>query len=568
MGSQSEIKFFFIINLRMNPMKKTYTKIRHLVMKNPINPWSVLTFLFCFLLVGPFGALFVLAFGVDGELWSHLFETVFPRYVKNTLFLMAGVGILSLFFGITTAWIVARLKFPGVKVLEWCLILPATIPAYIIAYTYTDFLEYAGPVQVLLREVFDWNSSQDYWFPEIRSMGGAIFVMATVLYPYIYLFARTAFRMTPRTYYETALFYNRSFPILVDLPLARPAIVAGLALVLMEVISDFGTVEYFAIETLTLGIFNVWLGMNNLTGAAQIALIAFFLIICLLYVEKSARSKQRFHAPVKAGLDIAPKKIKLLSAVICSIFCLFPIICGFFLPVTILLDFVLNSQSLPSAIEVLDSAFNSLLLSSSAAVGVVIVATITVFTITYKNHPFLSAVSSIAATGYAFPGVVLAIGIISFSSFLEGGAAWASDQLLGFKTSTFLIGGVGLLIFGYIVRFQAIGFGAMNSGVKRVSPNIMNASFVLGLNFSGTMIRLGPPLFYKSMLTAGLLVFVDVMKELPLTLILRPFNFETLSTSVYQLAKDELLEQAAPESLMIVIAGLLPIWLINSTQRD
>ena len=273
-----------------------------------------MTLLAGLLLAGPFVALFVTATGDSGGLWSHLMQTVFPRYVGNTLTLMAGVAIISLGFGVTSAWIVARFRFPGDRVLEWMLLLPATVPAYIIAYTYTDLLEYAGPVQGILRDAFGWRSAQDYWFPEIRSIGGAMLVMASVLYPYIYLLARTAFRLTPASYFEVARLHNRNFTLTADLALARPAIVAGLALVLMEVISDFGTVDYFAVETLTLGIFNVWLGMNSLTAAAQIAGIAFIFIIGLLYIERTARSRQRFTDTTQRSRALEPAKTTRVGA--------------------------------------------------------------------------------------------------------------------------------------------------------------------------------------------------------------------------------------------------------------
>ena len=234
-----------------------------------VDGWSASAVLLCCLILGPIAALVVTAFGDSGGLWSHLVSTVLPRYVTNTLLLMAGVGVLAICFGVSTAWVVTRYEFPGRPLFEWMLLLPAAIPAYIIAYTYTDFLEYAGPVQSMLRDMFGWRRPADYWFPEIRSLGGAMLVMASVLYPYIYMVTRIAFRLTPASLFEIAIVHNKSQFWLVGLPLARPAIIAGLALVLMEVVSDFGTVEYFAVETITLGIFNVWLGMNNIVAAGR-----------------------------------------------------------------------------------------------------------------------------------------------------------------------------------------------------------------------------------------------------------------------------------------------------------
>ena len=540
---------------------------RSLRSRDPVSIWSVTTLVFGLVLIGPFAALFVVAAGDSGGLWSHLFATVFPRYVANTLVLMAGVAILSLWFGLSTGWVVARFRFPGCRILEWALLLPATVPAYIIAYTYTDLLEYAGPVQGMLRDMFGWRSVREYWFPEIRSMGGAILVMSSVLYPYVYLMARTAFRLTPASYYEVALLHNRNFSFAVDLPLARPAIVAGLALVLMEVVSDFGTVEYFAIETLTLGIFNVWLGMNNLTAAAQIAIVAFIFILGLLYVERSARARQRFTGSPQRGNEIPLRETGWKSAALCIVICLLPIILGFLIPVGVLLGFVLDGLSVSDGASLFQAAANSVIVAGLAALCVVAISSFMVLTVTYKKHPLLKFLTGVAATGYAFPGVVLAIGVVSFSGVLDGAIGKIWEGMLGLEPRGFLIGSIGLMIIGYVFRFQAIGYGAMTSGVNRLSPNIMSASFVLGRNFTGTMVSLAPPLLRKSMLAAGLLVFVDVMKELPMTLLLRPFNFETLSTFVYQFAKDELLEEAALAALAIVVAGLGPVLLMNASQR-
>ncbi|MBB43413.1 MAG: ABC transporter permease [Rhodospirillaceae bacterium] len=529
--------------------------------------WSVSTFVFALVLIGPFGALFVVAAGDSGGLWPHLLSTVFPRYVTNTLILMAGVAGFSLVLGITTGWVVARFKFPAAGVFEWALLLPATVPAYIIAYTYTDLLEYAGPIQGLLREIFGWQSARDYWFPEIRSMGGAILVMSSVLYPYVYLMARTAFRSTPAAYLEVALLHNRNFSIAVDLPLARPAIVAGLALVLMEVVSDFGTVEYFAIETLTLGVYNVWIGMHNLTAAAQIAIFAFIFILGLLYIEKSARSRQRFTGSLQRGNKIPLRKTDGKTAIACVLTCLLPITLGFLIPVTVLAIFVFKGLSVTDFPSLITAASNSLIVSAVSALCIVFISSLMVLTTTYKKHPFLKFITAISATGYAFPGVVLAIGVVAFSGAIDSVSQMIFQNIFNIEPISFLIGSTVLLIIGYIIRFQAIGYGAMGAGVNGLSPNIMSAGFISGRSFTSTMLSLGPPLLRNSMIAAGLLVFVDVMKELPMTLLLRPFNFETLSTFVYQFAKDELLEEAALAALGIVIAGLIPVLLLNASQR-
>ena len=535
---------------------------RYFRSQDQVSGWSLTTLFLALVLIGPFVAILFTAAGDSGGLWPHLLTTVMPRYVANTLWLMLGVGVLSLIFGIVTAWILARFDFPGAKILEWALLLPATVPAYIIAYTYTDLLEYAGPVQGLLRDLFGWTSAREYWFPEIRSMGGAILVMASVLYPYIYLMARTAFRLTPVSYFEVARLNNRNPTFTVDLPLARPAIIAGLALVLMEVMSDFGTVEFFAVETLTLGIFNVWLGMNNLTAAAQIAGMAFIFILTLVVIERSARRRQRFNDTSGRATTLAAIQVSGGKATLCFILCLLPIILGFIIPAAILLSFVVKGLAITNVDALLTAALNSLVISLVAAISVIAIATVMILVTTYKKHPLLKVLTTVSALGYAFPGAILAIGVVSFAGGIDGVAA-----TLGLSDGI-LIGGLGLLVLAYIMRFQAVGHGAILSGVNRLSPNIMSASFVLGRGFTSSMRLLAPPLLRKSMIAGGILVFVDVMKELPMTLLLRPFNYETLSTYVYQFAKDELLEESALAALLIIIAGLGPVILINASQRD
>ena len=534
---------------------------------DPVSGWSVATLVLCLALIGPFVALLYAMTGDSGGLWLHLMETVFPRYVANTVALMAGVGLVSLAFGLSTAWLVTRYEFPFSRLLDWTLLLPATVPAYIIAYTYTDLLEYAGPVQGLLREVFGWTSARDYWFPEIRSLGGAILVMGSVLYPYVYLMARTAFRLTPASYYEVALLHDRNVAFSVGIPLARPAIVAGLALVLMEVVSDFGTVEYFAVETLTLGIFNVWLGMNNLTAAAQIAGVAFVFILGLLYIERRARGQQRFFDPSTPREGLRPVRVGGARAALCILVCLVPLTAGFAVPVGVLLWFVAAGLSSTDYGALVVTAANSLAVALAAAAIVMGVALVTVMVVSYKRHPALGALTAVSAMGYAFPGTVLAIGVVVFAGALDSTVEAVVESVLGAGFDGLLIGGVALLVAGYVVRFQAIGYGAIVSGVKRLPPNIMNASYVLGRGFSRSLVTLAPPLLRKSILAGGLLVFVDVMKELPMTLLLRPFDFETLATYVYQFATDELLEHSALAALAIVAAGLGPVIWMNASQR-
>jgi iron(III) transport system permease protein len=531
------------------------------------NSWTLISLVLACILLGPVLAVFVAASGDSEGLWPHLLDTVLPDYVANTLILTAGVAVVSLLFGVSAAWTVFRYDFPGKRWLEWMLLLPAAVPAYLIAYSYTDFLEYAGPVQGILRDLFGWQSARDYWFPEIRSMAGAAFIMGAVLYPYIYMMARVSFVLTPASLFEVAMLAKRNAFWSVALPLGRPAIVAGLAPVLMETISDFGTVEYFAIETLTLGIFNVWFGMNNLAAAAQIATVAFLFIIALLAMEIIARARRRFTDTSRRAVSLPPIKRTGWGACGCIAICSLPIIAGFVIPVGVLLNFALHDQSHELTDGILLAARNTLLLALSVAVLVMMSAAFLGIASAYQGGPFLKRLTAFASAGYAFPGTVLAIGVVTAGSALDASIASALQATLGLSYEGWLTSGVGLVILACAIRFQAIGYGAVASGLERLPPNMMEASRTLGRTFGQSVRMVIAPLIRKPLIAGGLLVFVDVMKELPMTLLLRPFNFETLATYVYQFAKDELLERAALPALIIVLTGIVPVIIMNAAIR-
>lgn len=530
-------------------------------------PWTLATLLLAIVFLGPILAVFVAATGDSGGLWGHLFETVLPRYVANTLILMAGVGAVSLLFGVSAAWTVTRWDFPFRSALEWMLLLPAAIPAYLIAYTYTDFLEYAGPVQGLLRGLFGWQSARDYWFPEIRSMGGAMLVMGAVLYPYVYMMARSAFILTPASLFEAGRFTGRGMFLGIALPLARPAIAAGLALVLMETVSDFGTVEYFAVQTLTLGIFNVWLGMNSLPAASQIASCAFVFIIALLILERTARSRRRYADTSRRAVTLQPEQAAGGRMVGCILTCLAPIIVGFVVPVAVLLNFVFKGYSVSFTASVTAAALNTVLLSASVAALVLCAAALMVLVHTYQGGPFLRKLVGLASVGYAFPGTILAIGVVTAGGAVDDLIASFLEAGFGLSYQGWLTSGIGLIVLACTIRFQAVGYGAITSGMERLPPNMMNASRTLGRSFGESLRAVILPLIRVPFLAGGLLVFIDVMKELPMTLLLRPFNYETLATYVYQFAKDELLEEAALPALIIVAVGILPVIVMNAALR-
>ena len=544
-------------------MVATFLSQWSLVSRPSIDKWSLVTILLCCFLLGPVAALLLAASGDSGGLWEHLVDTVLATYVINTLLLMGGVGGVAIVFGISSAWVISRYDFAGRAVFEWMLLLPAAIPAYIIAYCYTDFFEYAGPVQSALRATFGWQTPRDYYFPEIRSLGGAVLVMASVLYPYIYMVTRIAFRLTPASLFEIALVHNKSQFWYVGLPLARPAIVAGLALVMMEVVSDFGTVEYFTVQTITLGIFNVWLGMNNLVAAAQISLIGFLFILGLLGLELYARSRQQYVSTSRTQNSLAPLPTTRLGTFICWLLCLIPISFGFFIPLGVLLQFVSRGDVIAEFLAIQPVVVSSVTVALAAAVFIMLVASLIVLTAAFRGGSKLRKLALISSTGYAFPGTILAIGILIYAGYIDDLLRFISGGMI----SSFLIAGLGLLMLAYLVRFQAVGYGAILSGVRRLPENLMSASRVLGHGYGASLRQIILPLLKSSFIAGLMLVFVDIMKELPMTLLLRPFDFETLATYTYQFAKDEMLEKAALPSLMIVITGLIPVIFMSTMLR-
>ena len=526
------------------------------------------TLIFSFLFLSPIIALFIISANNSDGIWEHLLETVLFKYIYNTVFLMVGVIFLSLFISIIPAWLISNYDFKFAKFFDWILVLPIACPAYLVAYAYTDFLEYAGPIQKFVRFFFDYNSADEYFFPEIRSLWGAIFVMSFVLYPYIYVLARTAFRKAPLSLYETSRLYNKSTFFSVGLPLARPAIFAGLALVCMEVVSDFGTVEYFSLETLTLGIFNVWIGMNSITSAAQLSIITFIFVISLLLIEIKSRAASKFHDTSKRKTYISLKKLNSQKSILCILICLFPPFVGFIIPVLILISNSLYAFDYEPINVFIKPFLNSILVSFLSAAFVVLFSFLIVSYSNETKSKFVKTLAGISSTGYAFPGTMLAIGVVIFIGFLDNLINSIDKFIFIIPYNLYFGGTFFVLLFAYIVRFQAIGFGSLSSGFQKIPQNLFSASRCLGKTFLGTTIKVTFPLLFPFLIAGGLLVFVDVMKELPMTLLLRPFNFETLATQTYQYAHSELMAEASIPALMIVSSGLIPVFFMNKLLRD
>ncbi|MEQ9334584.1 iron ABC transporter permease [Thalassobaculum sp.] len=499
------------------------------------------------------------------NIWPHLASTVLPGYVLTTVLLMLGVGVGTFVIGTGTAWLVAMCRFPGRGLFQWALLLPLAMPGYLIAYVYTDLLEFAGPLQSVLREVFGWSTRRDYWFPEIRSLGGAIAMLTLVLYPYVYALARATFLEQSICVLEVSRTLGRgTWRSLRDvaLPLARPAIAVGVTLALMECLNDFGTVDFFAVRTLTAGVFDVWLRMGNAGGAAQIALVMLAFVVLLIWAERRSRVRQRFHHTSSKLRPIEGIPLHGRKAWAATVACTLPVLLGFAVPATVLADYAFTSEAAQWSPDFFRHALNSLGLSAAAALVAVALATLLAYAARQRAGGIVHVAIRLASVGYAIPGAVLAIGVlIPFAAF-DNAVDGFLRQTVGISTGLILSGTVAALVFAYTVRFLAVSLGAVEAGLGRITPSMEMAARTLGHGPSATLRRLHLPMIRGSLLTGGLLVFVDTMKELPATLVLRPFNFDTLATFVYQYASDERLEACAPAALAIVAAGILPVLLL------
>lgn len=500
------------------------------------------------------------------EIWQHLIKTVLKDYILNSLWLMMGVAMGVLIIGVGCAWLVTMCEFWGANLFEWLLLMPLATPAYLLAYSYTNMLDYFGPVQTWLRAIFAWESVDDYWFPEIRNLGGAIAMLILVLYPYVYLLARVAFLEQSVCTLEASrsLGYNpwQSFAK-VALPLARPSIMAGLALVLMETLNDFGTVQYFGVNTFTTGIYRTWLGMGERQAAAQLASFLMIFIITLVIIERWSRSSARFYQSSSSGQKLPRYSLNWWRGIGALFCCLIPVLLGFILPTIYLLNLTIRNYQETLNDQFWQLAKNSLILATLTAFIAVIVALIMAYGQRLISSSIINISVRISSMGYAIPGSVIAVGIlIPLGKFDNGLDSWMNDNF-NISTGLLLTGTIAGLIYAYLVRFLAVSFNSIESSLGKIKPNLDDASRSLGYNALGTLINVHLPLMWGGILTAIMLVFVDVMKELPATLVMRPFNFDTLAIRVYQYASDERLIEASAPALAIVIVGILPVILLS-----
>ncbi|MEL6928176.1 MAG: iron ABC transporter permease [Cyanobacteria bacterium J06600_6] len=501
-------------------------------------------------------------FTPSGAIWSHLVETVLQDYIVNSLWLMLLVGTGVCLIGVATAWLVTMCRFWGSRWLEWGLLLPLAAPAYLLAYAYTSMLDYFGPVQTALRNLFGWTSVQDYWFPEIRSLGGAAIMLLLVLYPYVYLLARVAFLEQSVCTIEASRSLGcspwQSF-FTVALPLARPAIIAGLALALMETLNDLGTVEYFGINTFTTGIYRTWLGMGERAAAAQLAAFLMIFVLILIVLERRSRSAAQYYESSSSIARLTPFELNTWQSLIALAACLLPACLGFIVPGAYLLHLTLNNLDSAFDGDFWDLAQHSFILAIITAIAAMIVSLLMAYGQRLEPNWLMKTAVRIAAMGYAIPGSVIAVGVLIPVAGLDNIIDRWMQATFNISTGLLLSGTIFALIFAYLVRFLAVGFGSVESSLNKISPSLDDASRSLGYGSTSTLWKIHTPLMSGGLLTSAMLVFVDVMKELPATLVIRPFNFDTLGIRVYQYASDERLAEAAAPALAIVIVGIIPV---------
>jgi iron(III) transport system permease protein len=501
--------------------------------------------------------------GGTGATWRHLADTVLADYVTTTVVLCVGVGALSAAVGVGAAWLVTHFEFRGRRQLEWALVLPLAMPAYVMAYTYTDLLQYAGPLQSRLRATFGWSRA-DYAFPEVRSTGGAVFMFALALYPYVYMLARTAFLERGGAVYEAGLALGaspwRSFRR-VSLPLARPAIAAGTALVLMETLADYGTVSYFAVQTFTTGIYRAWFSLGDRTAAAQLASCLLLVVVVVLAAERALRGRARFQG---TGMRRAPHAVRLHGwrALLAALACAAPLALGFIVPAAVLLRMAFSDGDAQWGPRFVELARNSFVLAALTALLAVTLALLVAYARRLDARPLARLAHAALGLGYALPGSVIAVGVLIPVTRLDRALGAALESAFGWQPGLLLTGGIAALVYAYLVRFMTAALQGIDAALHRVTPHMDDAARSLGLSATQTLARVHLPLLRRGLLTAGLLVFIDVMKELPATLVMRPFNFDTLATQAYVLASDERLAEASTAALAIVAVGLLPLILI------
>jgi iron(III) transport system permease protein len=519
----------------------------------------------------PLVALIGIAAEGDAEIWPHLIANVLPASTRDTLALLIGIGIVAGSMGITTAWLVTAHRFPGRGILVWLLPLPLAVPTYITAYIYVEVFDSAGLVQMALRDVMGWKSRSDYWFPEIRSLPGCVLVMSAVLYPYIYIAARAMFLTQSASMLEVARTLGASriklFRI-IALPLARPALAVGVSLALLEALNDIGASEYLGVRTLTVAVYNTWLNRGSLAGAAQIACVMLAFVVGLILIERYGRRDRRYAGSPKRHRTVHPVPLLGARAWIATLLCAMPVVLGFLLPVAFLVRETLRGNLFKQLdAEFLAHLMTTIGLSVVATCAVLLLAVVLVSATRLSRNSLTKGALFAASLGYAIPGTVLALGLMTPLVGIDNliGNLWRN--LTGERLGLLLMGAAGGIVIAYVIRFLSIATGSLSAGLDRVSPSLEDAARTLGASRREMVWKIQIPLMRPALASAALLIFVDCIKELPATLLLRPLNTETLSTLVYSYASRGRFEDGSLAALVIVLVGVLPvIQLIRSAE--
>ncbi len=528
--------------------------------------WTAIVAVILAVMLLPIVTVLVLALSPTESIWPHLLRTVLPAALIDTVLLLTGVGFLTLALGTSTAWLVTMYRFPGRALLDRLLVIPLAMPTYIVAYCYVELLDYAGPVQSGLRALMGWRTPADYMFPDVRSLGGAAAIISLVLYPYVYLSARASFVQQSVCALEVARTLGRTSMQScweVALPLARPALAAGLALALMECLNDIGAVQYLGIETLTASVYATWLQRSNLGGAAQLAVVILAFVALFFILERSARGQGRTHHTTGRYRAIPFQDIEGWHGWAAAGLCALPFVLGFVVPVMVIARHAYQHAGEALAGGFLRAAFNSVLLATTVAAAAVAIALVLAYARRVAANGFTRPAVVLAGLGYAVPGTVLALGLMIPLAMLDNSIDAMARSMFGVSSGLLLSGSVAALTLALAIRFLAVGLGSIDAGLERISLNLDAAARALGETALSTLWRVHMPMLLPAIGAGALLVFVDAMKELPATLLLRPFNFETLATHVYSLAALEQFEQAALGALVIVAVGLVPVLLLH-----
>lgn len=530
------------------------------------SPWAVLALIVAAIILMPIVSVVSRVFMPAEDVWAQLIDTVLPLYIRNSVLMVLGVVSLAALIGVATGWLVAAYEFPGRRVFEWALMLPLAMPGYVIAYVYYDRLSYWGPFQSGLRDLFGWEG-QGYWFPEIASVPGAIFVLALVLYPYVYLLARAAFIGQSQHLMEAArtLGHGRMSAFFrVALPMAWPAVAAGAAFVAMETLAEYGAVLHLGVQTLTTGIFRTWFARGAPVAAGQLAALLLLFVVALFWAERLARGKRHFASDSggrSARLVRAPLRSR--AALLAFVICALPLGLGFVFPAAELARLAIIAGDPMWGPRFYAFVTNSLTMAGGAAVLLVAVALLLAYAKRLQGGPVVAVATQAASLGYALPGAVIAVGILIPMAAFDNALDAFMRASFGLSTGLLLTGTITALMFAYVVRYLAVALKTTEAAFARIPRSMDDAARNLGMGPAGLLARVHIPLLRRGMLTAAIFVFADVMKELPATLIVRPFNFDTLAIRVFRLASDGRLEEASTAALLIVAVGVLPVIILS-----